>query len=96
MSARPRQIQPAIALDLETIVVKAMERHPAQRYPSAEALAEDLLRFLDDRTIRALREQPERAWRWCRRNRAIAALLAALLFVFLTGSAGVVWQWRER
>ncbi|MGD0093640.1 MAG: serine/threonine-protein kinase, partial [Planctomycetota bacterium] len=46
--ARPRQINPAIPLDLETVILKAIARHPEQRYQSAAALADDLRRFLDD------------------------------------------------
>jgi serine/threonine protein kinase len=75
---RPRRVDGRIPADLETIVLKAMAREPAERYPSAEALAEDLRRFLLDRPIRARRAGPaERAWRWCRRNPVVAGLLAA-------------------
>jgi tetratricopeptide (TPR) repeat protein len=76
----PRQLDGCIPRDLETIVLKAMAREPAERYPMADALAEDLRRFLLDRPILARRAGPlERAWRWCRRNRAVAVLLAAAL-----------------
>jgi serine/threonine protein kinase len=43
---RPRQLDPRVPRDLETIVLKAIEKEPGQRYSSAEALAEDLRRFL--------------------------------------------------
>jgi tetratricopeptide (TPR) repeat protein len=36
----------------------------------------------------------EKLWRWCRRKPAIAGLLVALVLVFLTGGAGVLWQWQ--
>ena len=52
---RPRQCVSAIARDFETIVLRAMARDPAHRYATAEALAEDLRRFLDDRSIVARR-----------------------------------------
>ena len=52
---RPRAVNPAIPRDLETIVLKAIAREPAHRYASAEELADDLGRFLDDRPIRARR-----------------------------------------
>src|SRR5262249_8549884 len=59
-------------------------------------LAEDLRCFLESRPIKARRTSPvERFRRWCRRNPAVAALLAALLLVWAVGSAGVVWKWRE-
>jgi tetratricopeptide (TPR) repeat protein len=77
---RPRQLDGRIPRDLETIVLKALAREPADRYPTADALAEDLRRFLLDRTIQARRAGLlERAWRWCRRNRTVAVLLAAAL-----------------
>jgi tetratricopeptide (TPR) repeat protein len=92
---RPRRRDPAIPRDLETIVLKATARDPDRRYPTAAALAEDLQRFLDDRPIRARRATAlERGWRWCRRNRALAALaataLAALLLAVAAGWVGYV------
>ncbi len=92
----PRQVAPRIARDLETIVLKAMARDPEARYATADALAEDLRRFLEDRTILARRVSLwERTARWSRRNKAVASLLAALLLVFLAGFAGVTVQWRR-
>ena len=68
---RPRSIDPRIPRDLETIVLKAIDKDPRGRYPSAEALAEDLQRFLEDRPIRARRvSSAERLLRWGRRNKA--------------------------
>ncbi len=73
----PRSIDPNIPIDLQTIVLKAMARDAGERYVSARALAEDLERFLADRTILARRSSArERAWRWCRRNPALAALIS--------------------
>src|SRR5262249_9139226 len=93
---RPRKLDPHIPRDLETIVLKAMAKDPAERYPSAEALAEDLRRFLADRPIRARRSTvAEQAWRWCRRNPAVATLTAsvALLLVILAIGASVAAVW---
>ena len=74
----PRKHDPRVPRDLETIVLKAIAKEPAERYATAEALAEDLENFLADRPIVARRSGlPERAWRWCRRNPAAAGLLAA-------------------
>src|SRR5262249_4009991 len=65
-------------------------------YASAEAVAEDLERFLTDRPIRARRSTwREQTWRWCRRNPVVASLSAAL-FALLTVTAvgGVVMSLR--
>ncbi len=71
--ARLRGLAPHLPRDLETIVEKAIDRDPARRYPTAAALAEDLQRFLDDRPIKARRvTAAESAWRWGRRNPAVA------------------------
>src|SRR5262249_7313941 len=62
-------------------------KDPAKRYPGAAALADDLRRFGAGEPVRARRIGPAgRAWRWAKRNRAVAALLAAVL---VTLSAGV-------
>jgi len=77
---RPRRLNPAVPRDLETIVMKAVASAPRQRYLSAGGLAADLRCFLEDRPVRARRATPlDRAWRWCRRNRALAALGGAAL-----------------
>ena len=55
---RLRRLDPAVPRDLETIVHKAIEPEPEHRYASADALAEDLGRFLEDRPIAARRAGP--------------------------------------
>jgi serine/threonine protein kinase/WD40 repeat protein len=92
---QPRKLDPHIPRDLETIVLKAISKAPADRYASAEAMAEDLRRFLADRPIQARRSSwAEQAWRWVRRNPAWAAMIgcvAALSLVIAIGlSVGLV------
>jgi serine/threonine protein kinase len=68
----PRRLLKAIPAELETIVLKAMEKGPAERYASAQDLAEDLRHFLDDRPIRARRPTVwHKLRKWARRNRAV-------------------------
>ena len=82
--ARPRALDPRIPRDLETIVLKASAAGPADRYASAADLADDLRRFLADRSIRARRfTPPERVWRWGRRNPAVAILSAAVVLLLV-------------
>jgi serine/threonine protein kinase len=91
----PRQLNPAIPRDLETIVMKAMAREPHRRYAGARELAADLQAFLEDRPITARRETAlGRAWRWCRRNPATAITganaVAALVLAGVVGWVGYV------
>jgi WD40 repeat protein len=82
---RPRSIDPRVPRDLETIVLKAIEKDPRARYASAEALAEDLRRFLDDEPILARRVgAAERYLRWARRN-PVVAVLGGVLTAVLVG-----------
>jgi serine/threonine protein kinase len=49
----PRKLRPSIPVDLQTIVLKALEKEPADRYVSAQALADDLRRFVDHKPVYA-------------------------------------------
>lgn len=69
----------AVPTDLKTIVLKALAKDPIDRYPTASELADDLRRFLAGEPIRARPATSlERTWRWCRRNRLVAASLSAV------------------
>ncbi len=85
---RPRSVNRAIPLDLETIVLKATAREPSGRYATAANLAEDLRRFCEDRPILARRSTlAERLWRWSRRNPALAfATSSAILLLGLVAA----------
>ena len=77
-----------IPADLETIIYKAIERSPKDRYVSAEQLAEDLQRFLRHEPVLARRVSPVgRLIRWSKRNRAFAAVSVLLLASLLLGFA---------
>jgi WD40 repeat protein/serine/threonine protein kinase len=92
----PRQLQPGVPRDLETIALKCLHKDPRKRYPSAVALAEDLRRSQAGEPITARPAgRPERFWRWCRRNPRTAVLSAALIVALVLGLAGIVWQWRQ-
>ena len=54
----PRRLNPAVPRDLETIVLKAIAKDPASRYTTAQELAADLRRFMDDQPILARRPGP--------------------------------------
>ncbi len=81
---RPRVLDSRIPRDLETIVLKAIDKDPARRYATAELMAEDLRRFLTDEPILARQvSASERYWRWARRNPVIATLGAVLTAVLV-------------
>ncbi len=82
-----RKLNRHVPPDLATIVHKAMAREPGQRYATAAALAEDLKRFIDGRPIEARKVTAvERAWRWCRRNRTVAALVGVIALALVLGT----------
>jgi serine/threonine protein kinase/WD40 repeat protein len=84
---RPRVVAPEIPRDLETIILKAMSKEPADRYRSAAEFADDLRSFVEDEPIKARRATlQERFMRWARRNKAVAAALVgiAVLLVMVT------------
>jgi tetratricopeptide (TPR) repeat protein/tRNA A-37 threonylcarbamoyl transferase component Bud32 len=89
----PRRLQSKLPRDLETICLKCLEKKPRHRYPTAEALADDLRRFLNGEPIKARpATRWEKVWKWARRRPALAAaglvgLLAAVLL-----AAGGIWH----
>jgi WD40 repeat protein/serine/threonine protein kinase len=82
--APPRQINPAVHRDLETIALRCLEKAPEKRYHSAAAVAEELQRFLRGEPIQARPVgRAEHVARWCRRNPTVAGSLAAVIAVFV-------------
>jgi serine/threonine protein kinase/Flp pilus assembly protein TadD len=92
------RVNQAIPRDLVTIIHKAIEREPGQRYATAAELAADLRRFLEDAPIQARRTGAvERLYRWCRRNQLVAALTGLLALVLAAlGVGGVVSAYQFR
>jgi serine/threonine protein kinase/DNA-binding beta-propeller fold protein YncE len=96
----PRALDRSVPTDLETITLKAMAKEPAERYATAQELAEDLRRWLDDRPIRARRPSlVQRLRKLARRHRVAVAAAGVLLLVSLgvsTTSAVVIWQQEQK
>jgi WD40 repeat protein/tetratricopeptide (TPR) repeat protein/ribosomal protein S27E len=92
----PRRLNNTVPRDLETIVLKLLEKSPERRYQTAAEVAAELRRFLHNQPIYA---RPittlERAWRWSLRNQSLAGLGIALVVSLIVGVSGIAWKWRE-
>jgi tetratricopeptide (TPR) repeat protein len=89
------RLRRALRGDLDTIVLKALEKEPARRYPSVEALLEDLRRYQAGLPIRA---RPASRWyrvrKFVRRHALGVAIGGLVIGLVAAGVAGVVWQAR--
>jgi serine/threonine protein kinase len=97
---RLRRLEPAVPAELETVILKAMEKRPQDRYATAQELAEDLKRFLEDKPIQARRPTLlARLGKWGRRNRTLMKSLsvsaALVLMVSLLAALGYARQQQE-
>ncbi len=83
----PRAVDPTVPAELETIVLKALAKEPAERYATVQDFADDLSRFLDDRPILARRPtRVERLRKWTRRHPLVIGAGTALLALLTAGS----------
>ncbi len=91
----PRRTNKRVPAELDTIVLKAISKGPDERYASAQEMADDLRRFLDDQPILARRPtMVHRVRKWTRRHRQVVAACAALLAVVLL-TVGPLVAWNE-
>ena len=91
-----RHLEPDVPRDLATIVHKAIAKEPSRRYKTAQALGEDLQRFLDNKPILAKPISIQQQLRlWARRRPAIAALSSLLVIGAITAFFVVSWLWRQ-
>ena len=84
----PRVLNPDVPQDLDTICLKCLEKDPARRYPSAQAIVDELDRFLRGEPILARKvSTAEQGLRWCKRHPAIASLAATVVAALAATSA---------
>lgn len=85
----PRKLNNAVPRDLETITLKCLEKAPEKRYPTAEAVGEELGRWLGGESIRARPiSSAEHAWRWARRNPRLSGMTLAVASLLLLIGVG--------
>ncbi len=79
--------------DLDAILNRALQKDPAQRYPTVNALADDLQRYLQGHAVQARPEsQLYLARKFLRRHRLPAAALSVVLVAMVTGLGVALWQ----
>lgn len=89
---RPSQVVRRLPSELDAIVLKCLDKNPARRYQTAEALAEDLGRWLVGEPILAKRPSTLRVcWKWAKRRPGLAALGVLALMPFIGWMGSLVW-----
>ena len=86
----PIQLNPKVARDLQTICLKCLEKKPEKRYASAEALAQELGRYLNGEPILARPiSSTERAYKWAKRH-PMAVVLISVCAAAIVGVVGII------
>ncbi|MBI4854346.1 MAG: protein kinase [Acidobacteria bacterium] len=89
-----REINSSIPQDVETIILKCLEKEPQRRYDSAKALADDLRRYLDGTTIKAKPVSWQyRAWQKIKEHKVAATSISIAILVLLGSVSYVGWTW---
>lgn len=92
----PRRLRADVPRDLSAICVKCLECEPAQRYRSADDLADDLTAYFECRPVQARVCGPiSRLAKWSRRRPMTAILATSLVAVALVGLTATGWQWQR-
>jgi serine/threonine protein kinase/tetratricopeptide (TPR) repeat protein/WD40 repeat protein len=90
----PSRLRPKVPRDLETVCLKCLRKEPPRRYDSADALADDLRRFLRGEPIQARPiSRWEKGWKWAKRRPTVASLLAAIVGLCVVSFAFVTALW---
>ncbi len=92
----PTRINRAIPRELETIVMKAIAKNPRERYATAQELADDLGRYLDDMPIQAKRPSLlQRSTKWTHRNSTFVRTAVATVAIAVVIGGALLWQQRS-
>jgi serine/threonine-protein kinase len=89
----PRKLRGTLRGDLDNIVGKALKKRPPERYPSAEAMADDLRRYLERQPVRARADSlAYRAHKFVARNRVVLGAVTVAAAALAVSAAVAVWQ----
>jgi eukaryotic-like serine/threonine-protein kinase len=92
-ASTPQRLPRALRGDLDAIALKALARDPAERYPSAATLAEDLRRYLAGRTVKALPARfPHQLRKAIGRNRALIGVSATAVAALLAAGGYILYR----
>ena len=92
----PRNLNAHIPRDLEVIALRCLEKKESRRFQTAEELAIDLQRFLDDEPIKSRPVNSlEKSWRWCRKRPRTFSAIASVLIISLAAFFVARWQIRK-
>ena len=94
----PRTLERHLPVPLETVLLKSLAKDPHERYATADALAADLRRFLEQKPVLAKRPSLlDRGAKWALRNRYFMAVgTAGLLLAVITLAVANLLIWREQ
>jgi eukaryotic-like serine/threonine-protein kinase len=93
--ASPSSAAPALRGDLDNILLQALRKEPARRYPGVNAFAEDIRRYLNNFPVRARRDTfGYRTSKFVKRHRVGVAAAAVVALALIGGITVAVWQAR--
>ncbi len=90
---RPQSINANIDIELDTILLKCLEKSPEKRYQSVEELDEELSRYLEDRPI--LAKPPDtvaRIKKWIKRHKELTAAIFTIVLAIFAGFGVLIWM----
>jgi serine/threonine-protein kinase len=95
-ASAPRRLAGALRGDLDNIVAKALKKSPSERYASAEAMADDLRRYLNHEPVRARADSwGYRTRKFVSRNRLALGAAAVAVLALVAGTSVALWEARS-
>lgn len=87
----PSVYRPGLSKDIDAVLLRCLDKHPDTRYPTAAAFADEIRRVLAGMPVQARRTSVlGRGWKWCKRNRTLAAVITAAAVMLVSVSAFLI------